>query len=32
MKRSKFTEGQIVFAVKQSETGTRAQKCADKWA
>ena len=26
MKRSKFTESQIVFAIKQSETGTRVSE------
>lgn len=26
MKKSKFTEAQIVFAIKQSETGTRVEE------
>jgi len=27
MKKSKFTESQIVFAIKQSETGTPRRLC-----
>ncbi len=30
MKRSKFTESQIVFAIKQSETGTRVSEVCRK--
>lgn len=30
MKRSKFTESQIVFAVKQAETGTRVTEVCRK--
>ncbi len=30
MKRSKFTESQIVFAIKQAETGTRVSEVCRK--
>ncbi len=30
MKKSKFTEAQIVFAIKQSETGTRVDEICRK--
>jgi len=30
MKKSKFTEAQIAFAIKQSETGTRVEKVCRK--
>ena len=30
MKRSKFTESQIVFAIKQAETGTRLSEVCRK--
>lgn len=30
MKKSKFTEAQIIFAIKQSETGTRVEEVCRK--
>ncbi len=30
MKKSKFTEGQIVFAIKQSEAGTKVEEVCRK--
>lgn len=30
MKRSKFTEAQIAFAIKQAETGTRVEEVCRK--
>ncbi|WP_394677425.1 transposase [uncultured Sphingobacterium sp.] len=31
MKRSKFTEAQIAFTVRQSETGTRVVEICRQW-
>ena len=31
MKKSKFTEAQILFAIKQSETGVKVEEVCRKW-
>lgn len=31
MKKSKYTEEQITFALRQAETGTPVGKCAARW-
>lgn len=31
MKKTRYTEEQIAFALKQAETGTRVGKCAERW-
>jgi hypothetical protein len=32
MKKTRYTEEQIAFALKQAETGTGWKKCAERWA
>jgi putative transposase len=32
MKKTRYTEEQIAFALKQAETGTRDGKSAERWA
>ncbi len=32
MKKSRFTEEQITFALKQAETGHRSRRCCVGWA
>ena len=32
MKKTRYTEEQIVFELKQAETGTRVGKSAERWA
>jgi putative transposase len=32
MKKTRYTEEQIAFALKQAETGTRVEKSAERWA
>nr|VUD23929.1 transposase subfamily protein [Salmonella sp. NCTC 7297] len=32
MKKTRYTEEQIAFALKQAETGTRVGKSAERWA